>query len=237
MSNYDNFIGDLANKQKDANMQMHLRNNADTKSIVPNDECILEELPMKVQFGFQAFLNDLVKVLYHVDMSSVNNYMPFSYHYSEGPFSSDYQDDVCDALSYANEKSLDDPLFSEKINFKEEYSKYLGGVFEKSSDDRNYDIDMNLYFVPAAPPDTQNILRLNITEKHDNYLVNGNIEFFSDREIFIKRLTKKNLKDNTISDANIDDLHFDKTQLLIIKDYLIEVYKKTELIDDSEFHK
>ena len=237
MSNYDNFIGDLANKQKDANMQMHLRNNVDTKSVVPNDECILEELPMKVQFGFQAFLNDLVKTLYHVDMSNVNNYMPFSYRYGEEPFSSDYKDVVCDALSYANEKSLDDPLFSEKINFKEEYSKNLGGVFVKSSDNRNYDIDMNLYFVPAASPDTENVIRLNLTEKNDNYLVNGNIDFLSDGEIFIKRLAKKNLEDNTISDANIDDLHFDRTQLLIIKDYLQEVFKKTELTDDSDLHK
>lgn len=208
MENYNGYVGKLAEKQMDANMQLHLKDYG-KKEYSKEKVDLLDRLPADTKLSLYTFFTNTLRKLYQREM-----------------IDSDYQVDeqeIARAIKYINEECLDDKDFSKVLTGEEkEFSKDI----EKYTirDNNDHFVQVRISYLPSVDNDTQNTLRFNIMEIPSlNNSRSCYIDFKSDGNVDIIK------KDN-------QEFYFKQDVLEDIEDYLMNIYELADL-STNKMHK
>ena len=201
MENYDGYVGKLAKKQKDANMQSHLKDYG--KKEYHNEKVdLLDRLPIDTKLSLYTFFTNTLRKLYQREM-----------------IDSDYQVDeqeIVRAMKHINEECLNDKDFSKVLTGE---SKEFSKDIEKYTirDNNNHFVQVKILYLPSIDTDTPNIIRLHILEIPSlNNNRTCNIDFKSDGNVDITKMDNQ-------------EFYFKQDVLEDIEDYLMNIYELADL--------
>lgn len=208
MENYNKYVGKLAEKQMDANMQSQLKDYG--KKEYPKEKVdLLDRLPADTKLSLYTFFTNTLRKLYQREM-----------------IDSDYQVDeqeIARAMKYINEECLDDKDFSKVLTGEaKEFSKDIESYTIR--DNNNHFVQVKISYLPSIDADTPNILRLNIMELLSlNNNRTCNIDFKSDGNVDITKMDNQ-------------EFYFKQDVLEDIEDYLMNIYELADL-STNKMHK
>ena len=208
MENYNGYVGKLAEKQMEANMQSHLKDYG--KKEYPKEQVdLLDRLPVDTKLSLYTFFNNTLRKLYQRET-----------------IDSDYQVDeqeIARAIKYINEECLDDKDFSKVLTGEsKEFSKDIETYTIR--DNNNHFVQVKISYLPSIDFDTPNILRLNILEIPSlNNSRSCNIDFKSNGNVDITKIDNQ-------------EFYFKQDVLEDIEDYLMNIYELADL-STNKMHK
>jgi len=208
MENYNGYVGKLAEKQMEANMQSHLKDYG--KKEYPQEKVdLLDRLPVDTKLSLYTFFTNTLRTLYQRET-----------------IDSDYQvneQEIVRAMKYINEECLDDKDFSKVLTGDvKEFSKEVETYTIK--DNNNHFVHVKISYLPSIDIDTPNILRFNIMEmpSFDNNR-SCYIDFKSDGNVDITKIDNQ-------------EFYFKQDVLEDIEDYLMNIYELADL-STNKMHK
>ncbi len=208
MENYNGYVGKLAEKQMEANMQSHLKDYG--KKEYPKEQVdLLDRLPVDTKFSLYTFFTNTLRKLYQRET-----------------IDSDYQVDeqeIARAIKYINEECLDDKDFSKVLTGEsKEFSKDIETYTIR--DNNNHFVQVKISYLPSIDFDTPNIIRLNILEIPSlNNSRSCNIDFKSNGNVDITKMDNQ-------------EFYFKQDVLEDIEDYLMNIYELADL-STNKMHK
>ena len=208
MENYNGYVGKLAEKQMEANMQSHLKDYG--KKEYPKEQVdLLDRLPADTKLSLYTFFTNTLRKLYQRET-----------------IDSDYQVDeqeIARAMKYINEECLDDKDFSNVLTGEaKEFSKDIETYTIR--DNNNHFVQVKISYLPSIDFDTPNILRLNILEIPSlNNSRSCNIDFKSNGNVDITKIDNQ-------------EFYFKQDVLEDIEDYLMNIYELADL-STNKMHK
>ena len=208
MENYNGYVGKLAEKQMEANMQSHLKDYG--KKEYHNEKVdLLDRLPVDTKLSLYTFFTNTLRKLYQREM------IDFDYQVDE--------QEISRAMKYINEECLDDKDFSKVLTGDvKEFSKEVETYTIK--DNNNHFVYVKISYLPSIDIDTPNILRFNIMEmpSFDNNR-SCYIDFKSDGNVDITKMDNQ-------------EFYFKQDVLEDIEDYLMNIYELADL-STNKMHK
>ena len=208
MENYNGYVGKLAEKQMEANMQSHLKDYG--KKEYPKEQVdLLDRLPADTKLSLYTFFTNTLRKLYQRET-----------------IDSDYQVDeqeIARAMKYINEECLDDKDFSKVLTGEsKEFSKDIETYTIRDNND--HFVHVTISYLPSIDADTPNIIRLHILEIPSlNNNRTCNIDFKSDGNVDITKMENQ-------------EFYFKQDVLQDIEDYLMNIYELADL-STNKMHK
>ena len=208
MENYNGYVGKLAEKQMEANMQSHLKDYG--KKEYPKEQVdLLDRLPIDTKLSLYTFFTNTLRKLYQREMIESNYQVQ--------------EQEIARAMKYINEECLDDKDFSKVLTGEsKEFSKDIETYTIRDNND--HFVHVTISYLPSIDADTPNIIRLHILEIPSlNNNRTCNIDFKSDGNVDITKMENQ-------------EFYFKQDVLQDIEDYLMNIYELADL-STNKMHK